>query len=150
MDELTPEALPSTSVRRPATALACPTVLVLEDDNTTRLILVAALENAGYRVLQAGRASEARRILAQEKPELLIVDGLLPDGTGLDFLTELRSQKHPAKAIFLSSFFRDHHTFTKLRGNLGVGDVLYKPVTPQKLLASVSKLLIAHGTASQS
>src|SRR5438067_1157065 len=67
------------------------TVLILEDDRTTRLMLAATVANAGYRVLQAARVEEARRILAEQAPDLLIVDGLLPDGTGLDFITELRS-----------------------------------------------------------
>ncbi len=149
MDELThhQDLSVPTSEPIPVVALGMARVLVVEDDRTTRLILVSALRSAGYRVREAGRLDEARRLLAEETPDLLVVDGLLPDGTGMDLIAECRARYLKMEFIFLSAFFRDFRSFQSLRGNLAVQEVLHKPVTPQKLVGTVAKLLLSSDRA---
>ena len=62
------------------------TILVLEDDRVFLRLVVEALEKRGHRVLQATRASDADRLLQGEDPDLLVVDGLLPDITGVQWV----------------------------------------------------------------
>src|SRR5438477_641066 len=84
------------------------------------------LKRAGYHVLEAGRVQEARELTAESSPDVMVVDGLLPDGTGLDFIAEVRTYNLHTEIIFLSAFFRDFKTFHELRGHLQVGEVLHK------------------------
>src|SRR5207248_6777949 len=61
------------------------TILVLDDDRIFRRLVVEALEQRGHRVLQAGRAAEADLLLEEEHADLLLVDGLLPDITAVQW-----------------------------------------------------------------
>src|SRR6476646_766786 len=96
------------------------TILLVEDDRMTRLMMARPLESYGYRVLQSSRLSEARDCVASEQVDALVVDGLLPDGTGMDFISELRSRGVRKPVLFLSSFFRDMTSFNQLRRDLKV------------------------------
>jgi DNA-binding response OmpR family regulator len=116
------------------------TVLLLEDDKAFREPLVRLLRQRGLRVLEAGRVSEAKALLA-EKPDLFVVDGLLPDGSGRDFLKELTPEQKKAPAVFVSAFWknlRDHQT--NLR-ELGVAAIVHKPVDPATLVGQIERLL---------
>jgi DNA-binding response OmpR family regulator len=116
------------------------TILLVEDDRMTRLMMARPLETSGYRVLQSSRLSEARDVVATEAVDAIVVDGLLPDGTGMDFISELRGRGILKPVLFLSSFFRDMTSFNQLRRDLKVAAVLYKPLTAAELLQQVEEL----------
>ena len=60
------------------------TILILDDERVfRRLVVVDALQKRGHRVLEAGRAVEADLLLSSEQPDLPLIDGLLPDTTGV-------------------------------------------------------------------
>ncbi len=125
-----------------------PSVVVIEDDRSTRFVLSQLLREAGYRVHEASRLSEARALMSLS-PDLVVVDGLLPDGTGVEFIHELRAQHHLVPVIFLSSFFRDFQSFKQLRQAMAVHSVLHKPVTAQALIAEVSNALVLEPAPDQ-
>jgi CheY-like chemotaxis protein len=72
-------------------------VLIVEDDSAIRLLCKVALERAGRdhglraRVIEAADLSSARRLVASEDPDLIVMDVRLPDGSGLDLARELRA-----------------------------------------------------------
>jgi len=117
------------------------TVLVLDDDQSFRSRIVAReLTRRGFRVLEAGRIGEARSLLAQTKPDLLIIDGLLPDGSGVEFIAELRGGGAAVPIIFVSAFWKDIETYNRLTA-LGDVMVMRKPLNVSDLGNRVEFLL---------
>jgi len=68
-----------------------PTILIVEDDETDRLIVRLFLEQAGYRVLEATNAEDGLDLCGRTRPDLLLVDGLLPFMDGFQMTRTLRA-----------------------------------------------------------
>ena len=117
------------------------TVLLLDDDLQFRRMIVPALEERGLRVLQAGKASEAQRILATDAVDLAVVDGLLPDTSGVQWIESLRVEGNKLVIIFVSAFWRDLESYKRLTQELDVALVAYKPIMPDRFAAQVESLL---------
>ncbi|HZH02630.1 MAG TPA: response regulator [Myxococcaceae bacterium] len=145
-------SIPTITAAVPAATPTGPCVLVLDDDRVSRMALSRPLQKNGYQVVEAARISEAHALLAAHDVKVLIVDGLLPDGTGLEFITDLRKQGNNAPVFFVSSFFKDLQSYGVLRRELRVAGVLPKPFSAEQLTASVGNALAAeaaaHGTGS--
>jgi DNA-binding response OmpR family regulator len=104
------------------------TILILDDDSNFRSKFAAReLEQRGYRVLEASKIQEAKLLLARERPDLLVADGLLPDGNGIEFIAELRRGGSQIPVIFVSAFWKDKQTHDRLTA-LGNVQVLRKPL----------------------
>lgn len=67
------------------------TILIVEDDETDRLIVRLFLEQAGYRVLEVDSAEAGLALCARTRPDLLLVDGLLPKMDGFQMTRALRA-----------------------------------------------------------
>jgi DNA-binding response OmpR family regulator len=106
-------------------------VVVVEDEEDLRELLVFALEVAKFEVRAAGSLAEARSLLAADRPaDVLIADFGLPDGTGADLL-ELCANARPRVCILLSGHdARDIPV-------AGFDVVLTKPVMPEKLVSEI-------------
>lgn len=104
-------------------------VVVVEDEEDLRELLVFALEVAKFEVRAAGSLAEARSLLAAEgHADVLVADFGLPDGTGVDLL-ELSAR--PRLCILLSG-----HDARDIPA-AGFDVVLTKPVTPEKLVSEI-------------
>ena len=112
-----------------------PKILVVDDDEATRLGLELLLEHSGYEVLSASTVPSAIRLLASENPDLLIVDIRLDAYNGLH-LVALRPR--PIPAIVLTGF-ADPSIEADAR-SLGA-EFLLKPVDPSALTAVVDRLI---------
>jgi diguanylate cyclase (GGDEF)-like protein len=117
------------------------TVLLLDDDLDLRALLRSALTSEGLHVLEASSGHEAEEVLGRGPVDLVIVDGLLPDGPGLGFIDRLRRRDRRVRVVFVSAFMRDMRTFKRLTGELDVSLVIYKPVSPAKFARKVVELL---------
>jgi DNA-binding response OmpR family regulator len=126
-----------------------PTVLHVDDDVVSRTLVRALLAAKGYRGLEASRKSEAMTLLSTHPPDLVIVDGLLPDGTGLELIGELREQGYEGPVLFLSSFFKDFRTYKRLREDLKVAGVLHKPILPDRIVSAVQTTLTPGHAAAE-
>ncbi len=67
------------------------TVLIADDDFSTRLLLGETMRGAGFRVVEAGTGREALRVFESEKPDVVILDVRMPDGNGYEVCRQLRS-----------------------------------------------------------
>jgi CheY-like chemotaxis protein len=67
------------------------TILIVEDDETDRLIVRLFLEQAGYRVLEADSAESGLELCSRTRPDLLLIDGLLPRMDGFQMTRALRA-----------------------------------------------------------
>ncbi len=116
-------------------------ILLLDDDVQFRALLGTVLSARGFRVLNAGSARTATELLLNESPDLVIVDGLLPDIPGAQWIESVRQHDTDTAIVFLSAFWRDLETFERLTGELGVSLVAYKPIEPIVFAENIVELL---------
>jgi two-component system phosphate regulon response regulator PhoB len=122
------------------------TILLLDDDRIFRRLVVEVLEQRGHRVLQAGRAAEADRLLEEEHADLLLVDGLLPDITGVQWIEKLRRAGRQTQVLLITSFWKSMRDFAVAAKSLGSIEMVRKPVEPEELADRVDTALRADRT----
>lgn len=111
-------------------------VLVLDDDDDLRAGLRALFEGEELEVLGARTLREAKAVRALYEPQVLLVDGMLPDGNGIDWISELRDQGCESEIVFMSSFYAKGQWLDVLEG-LGVKHRLDKRYTPIEQIAEI-------------
>jgi DNA-binding response OmpR family regulator len=120
-------------------AMASHTVLLVDDDTELAALLVRLLEKNAIAVRHVETIASARQTIAREKFDALILDIMLPDGSGLDFCREL--QVTPAKLPLLMLSARGD-TFDRVLGlEIGADDYVAKPFEAMELVARVRALL---------
>ena len=77
-------------------------------------------------MLEARKGRDALHLLATGDPSVLVVDGLLPDTTGLRWIEKIREQGVTLPIVFVSAFYRDLDSYKRLKEQLACADVLYK------------------------
>jgi two-component system phosphate regulon response regulator PhoB len=117
------------------------TILVLDDDRIFRRLVVETLEQRGHRVLQAGRAADADRLLEEEHADLLLVDGLLPDITGVQWIEKLRGAGRQTQVLLITSFWKSMRDFAVAARKLGAIEMVRKPVEADELADRVEAAL---------
>jgi DNA-binding response OmpR family regulator len=112
-------------------------VLVVDDEPAIRESLAFALKREGFDVLEAASLKAARGI-SDEQADLIILDLVLPDGNGLDFLRALRTRSD-IPVIVLTS--RDEETDRVVGLEMGADDYVLKPFSPREVTARVRAVL---------
>jgi diguanylate cyclase (GGDEF)-like protein len=120
-----------------------PTILLLDDDAQFRSSVTPALDAFGLRVLSATKGSIARALIEEDEPALLVVDGLLPDVNGIDWIEQLRADGFTTPVVFVSAFYRDLATFKHLTDDLNVLKVFHKPVVVERFAREVANAVSA-------
>ena len=113
-----------------------PTILIVEDDAAMRAGLSDNLEIEGYRVAGAPTLREAQRTVLQSNPDLILLDIMLPDGSGIDFCRELRAQGLTLPIIMLTAKGQEMDKVVGLE--MGADDYVVKPFSLRELLARVN------------
>ncbi len=117
-------------------------VVVVDDDAQIRAVCCEVLANSGFETLEAGTLAEARKHLLDARPDLLLLDVVLPDGDGLTFFEELKAERasQPLSVIFISA---KTDTSSKVRAlKLGGDDYLTKPFDALELGARVESVMM--------
>ncbi len=122
-------------------------VLILDDESTLRTALFRLLDRKGYQVVTAQRMDEARTFLTPEKPfDLAIVDMNLPDGNGLDLISEIKSVSPATQVIVLTGFATIDTAIQATQK--GAYHFLTKPFNVEELMSLLEKAL-AHKSLEQ-
>jgi DNA-binding NtrC family response regulator len=117
-------------------------ILVIEDDNAFRTVLVTMLERAGYEVLQAENGNEALRHCQNSNPDLVLTDIIMPDKEGLETIQELLNLRPNMKIIAMSGGGRfGPNSYLPLAEKLGAKKTLQKPFMRDELLSSIIEVL---------
>lgn len=111
------------------------TILVVDDDPTIRWALAEALRSWGYTPLEAGTVADANNLFASENPSTVLLDIDLPDGSGLDVLTEIKQNSPDAIAIMITGNVNVGNTISALRG--GAYDFISKPINLEELRVTI-------------
>lgn len=118
------------------------TVLVIDDEAALRATLRTALEDAGYRVVEAGDGSEGLTQFAREKPDLVLMDIIMPNMEGIETILELRKQKVATPIIAMSGGGRlDATDVLEIAGKFGTEKTISKPFRMSEMVKAVRSLL---------
>jgi two-component system phosphate regulon response regulator PhoB len=116
-------------------------ILVVDDEPDITALVAYHLAKAGYRVSTASSGAEALRAASEERPDVVVLDLMLPGLSGYDVLTELRSREETRDVGVILLTARREET-DRIRGlSLGADDYLTKPFSPQELTLRVAAVL---------
>jgi len=116
-------------------------ILIAEDEPNVRLLVRTTLEGRNYEVVEAEDGSSALELARREKLDLLVLDWMMPEQTGVEVLKTLREDPQTANlpAIMLTARAQAGDRETAIR--LGIRGYLTKPFSPSELLDLVEKVL---------
>lgn len=121
-------------------------ILLVEDNPSIVMGLEYFLKNEQFEVLAATNQQEAQRILEETKPDLVLLDISLPDGSGYDLCKRIQEEKL-APVIFLTA--RDEERDVVKGFDLGAEDYVVKPFRNRELLARIKNVLRRNGKEEQ-
>ncbi|HEV2676785.1 MAG TPA: sigma-54 dependent transcriptional regulator [Aliidongia sp.] len=116
-----------------------PKVLLVEDDPTLSRLYVAYLERAGVEPCHAASVAEAKALLADHTPSVVLLDLILPDGHGFEVLEALRDGEFDAPVIVVTSGGSISSAVQSMRA--GAYDFLVKPFSPERLQVTLTNAL---------
>lgn len=114
-------------------------ILIVDDDSSIRYALAEALRSWNYQSVAAANLAEARRLFQDEEPNVVLLDIDLPDGSGIDFLTEIKAEQPDAIVVMITGNVDVKHTIAALRG--GAHDFIGKPVRLEELRVTLRNAL---------
>jgi two-component system, OmpR family, phosphate regulon response regulator PhoB len=125
-----------------------PSVLIVEDEPAIRELLFVNLKHAGYLVFQAGDTRSAQIQIDAALPDMVLVDWMLPDLSGIEFIRKLRGDLRTRDLPMIMLTARAEEA-DKLKGfEYGADDYITKPFSPKELLARIRALLKRRSPAS--
>jgi DNA-binding response OmpR family regulator len=113
-------------------------VLIVEDEEAIAAPLTEALGREGFRTETAGTLADGLRIAREQRPDLVLLDVMLPDGSGFELLRELRSDGR-VPVIMLTA--RGDEADRVLGLELGADDYVVKPFSARELVARIRAVL---------
>jgi two-component system phosphate regulon response regulator OmpR len=116
-----------------------PQILVVDDDLEIRKLLARYMKEQGFRVQLASKCAEVRERIATNQIDLIVLDVMLPDGSGLDLCRDLRSRRSSVPIILLTALKEDVDRIIGLE--IGADDYLGKPFNPRELVARIRAVL---------
>lgn len=117
------------------------TILIVDDEPAIRDLVDITLDLAGYKSISASNAHEALVSVIDKKPDLILLDWMLPGGSGIDLARRLRRDEITAviPIIMLTAKTSEDN---KVQGlNVGVDDYVTKPFSPRELVARIKTVL---------
>ncbi|MGD0784786.1 MAG: response regulator [Sedimentisphaerales bacterium] len=118
-------------------------ILVVEDNEKNMYLMVFLLSKAGYQVIQAKTGEEGVRLAQKEKPDIIIMDVMLPDIDGLEVTRKIRESKENDKVpiVAVTSFAMAGDKEKVLAA--GCTGYIEKPINVETLLGEIEKYLKA-------
>lgn len=116
-----------------------PHILVVDDDQEIRRLLGRYLDSQGFRVTLAADRREFEKAFPDSQIDLVVLDVMLPDGSGLEICRNLRGQRQHVPIILLTALKEEIDRIIGLE--IGADDYLAKPFNPRELVARIRAVL---------
>lgn len=114
-------------------------ILVVDDEEHILTLIKFNLEQSGFQVVTATDGDEALRKASEERPDLIVLDLMLPKKDGMEVCKELRLQRDTTPILMVTA--KDDE-FDKVLGlELGADDYLTKPFSPREVVARIKAIL---------
>jgi len=121
------------------------TILVVEDEDAIRAMLMMVLEQAGFTAIAAADAEDAQKILHENLPDLILLDWMLPGISGAEWARRLKKEQvyRELPIILLTARGEEED---KVKGlEIGADDYMTKPFSPKELVARIRAVLRRSG-----
>lgn len=116
-------------------------ILIVDDEQAIRQMLGFALAGDGYHCIEAGNVVEAQATLSQQRPDLILLDWMLPGISGIDFARRLKRDPKMTQIPIIMLTAKGEET-DKIKGlDSGADDYITKPFSTRELLARVRAIL---------
>ena len=117
------------------------TVLVVDDEAAIRDMLNMVLDIAGFNIVEADNIQDAHVRVLEDKPDLVLLDWMLPGGSGIELLRRLKRDEHTRDlpVIMLTAKTSQDNVVRGL--DVGADDYITKPFAPRELVARIKSLL---------
>jgi two-component system phosphate regulon response regulator PhoB len=124
-------------------------ILIVEDEQPIREMIAFGLRRAGFMVREAEDCRGARAALVDQRPDLILVDWMLPDNSGLELTRALKRERETRDLpiIMLTARAEEPDKIAGLDG--GADDYVTKPFSPRELIARVNAVLRRAGTTDE-
>lgn len=114
-------------------------VLIAEDERKTRAMLVEMLRSLGCETVEAATGFEAVKLVQESRPDVLLLDGLLPEMHGFEvarFVRSLAPQYRP-RIVIITAVYKSQRYQSEAKLQFGVDHYLVKPVTKEAVAAAI-------------
>lgn len=116
-------------------------VLIVDDEAPIREMIAVALEMAGYDCLEAENANDAHSLIVDDKPDMVLLDWMMPGMNGVEFARRLRKDETTADIPIIMLTAKGDED-NKIKGlEAGVDDYITKPFSPRELVARLKAVL---------
>jgi two-component system, OmpR family, phosphate regulon response regulator PhoB len=123
------------------------TVLIVDDEAAIREMIAVALQMAGYRCLEASNAQSAHAIVVDHQPDIILLDWMMPDVSGIELARRLKRETAYADIPIIMLTARSEED-NKIQGlEAGADDYITKPFSPRELIARLKAVLRRTATA---
>jgi len=116
-------------------------ILIVDDEAPIREVISTALEMAGYTAIEAGNAQEAHSLVIDRRPDLILLDWMMPNVSGVEFARRLKRDPLTAEIpiIMLTAKSEEDNKISGLEA--GADDYITKPFSPRELVARLKAVL---------
>lgn len=118
-----------------------PKILVVDDEENIRALVRFNLEKAGYQIMEASNGKNALEIIAEDRPDLIILDLMLPVIDGLDVCRKLKGSLITSAIPIIMLTAKSDEIDRVIGLELGADDYLTKPFGPRELIARIKAVL---------
>lgn len=115
-------------------------ILTVDNEPDTVDLIESVLKNAGFEVIKALSGKEGLEKWEKEKPDLILLDIMMPDLSGWDVYQRIRTKDKIQKVAFLSVIETSEYRIQALKKE-GLSDYILKPFKPEELIERVKKIL---------
>lgn len=116
-------------------------ILVVEDETPIREMITFVLEQNGFNTIEAADYEEAKACLVDPLPDLVLLDWMLPGGSGIKIAREIKQQEYTRNIPIIMLTARSDED-DKVKGfEIGVDDYVTKPFSPKELIARIKAVI---------
>ena len=114
-------------------------ILIAEDERKTRAMLVEMLQSLGCETVEAASGFEAVKLVQERRPEVLLLDGLLPEMHGFEIARFVRSMapEYRPRIVIITAVYKSQRYQSEAKLQFGVDYYLVKPVTKEAVAEAV-------------